>query len=33
MSQEDVKEIVDIVTKEVVSIDSECFVVPVGGYR
>ncbi|KAL0135020.1 hypothetical protein V8B55DRAFT_1556564 [Mucor lusitanicus] len=33
MSREDVKEIIDIVTKEVVSIDSECFVVPVGGYR
>ncbi|GAN06532.1 DNA polymerase beta [Mucor ambiguus] len=33
MSQQDVKEIIDIVTKEVVSINSECFVVPVGGYR
>ncbi|EPB90105.1 hypothetical protein HMPREF1544_03081 [Mucor circinelloides 1006PhL] len=33
MSPKDVKEIIDIVTKEVVSIDSECFVVPVGGYR
>ncbi|CAO3652141.1 unnamed protein product [Mucor fragilis] len=33
MSQEDVEEIIDIVTKEVVLIDSKCFVVPVGGYR
>lgn len=33
MSREDVQEIVNIVTKEVSSIDNECFVVPVGGYR
>lgn len=33
MSREDVEEIIEVIKKEVQELDSNIFVVPVGGYR